>query len=351
MSVLLGELAVQVGAELRGDARLPIDRVGTLSGAGAGAITFLANPQYRAQLALTRASAVVLDRASAAECPVAALISDNPHATYARIATLLHPVAAMPPGVHPSAVVAAGATVDAQAHVGALAFIAAGARIGARASVGPGSIIAEGVHIGADSLVGARVTLCRGVRLGERVIVHPGAVIGADGFGFARDAAGWLKVPQLGGVLIGDDVEIGANTTIDRGAIEDTVIETGAKLDNQIQIGHNVRIGAHTVIAGCTGISGSARIGQRCMIGGAVSIAGHLQICDDAVIAGHSAITHDIRTPDLYIGVLSAEPARLWRRLAGRFKRLDELARRVGRLERAAGGRKESAGEQDRSDE
>lgn len=351
MSVLLGELAVKVGAELRGDARLPIDRVGTLSGAAAGAITFLANPQYRAQLALTRASAVVLDRASAAECPVAALISDNPHATYARIATLLHPVAAAPPGVHPSAVVAVGATVDPKAHIGALAFIAAGARIGARASVGPGSIIAEGVHIGADSLVGARVTLCHGVRLGERVIIHPGAVIGADGFGFARDAAGWLKVPQLGGVLIGDDVEIGANTTVDRGAIEDTVIETGAKLDNQIQIGHNVRIGAHTVIAGCTAIAGSARIGQRCVIGGAASIGGHLQICDDTVIAGLSAITHDIRTPDQYIGVLSAEPARLWRRLAARFKRLDALAHRVRRLERAAGGLEESAGEQDRSDE
>jgi UDP-3-O-[3-hydroxymyristoyl] glucosamine N-acyltransferase len=351
VSVLLGELAAKVGAELRGDARVPIERVGTLSGAGAGAITFLANPQYRAQLAQTRASAVVLDRESAADCPVAALISANPHATYAHIATLLHPAPITPPGVHPSAVIAAGAMVDPQAHVGALAFIAAGAQVGARASIGAGSIVGEGVHVGAASQVGARVTLCRGVRLGERVVIHPGAVIGADGFGFARDGAGWLKVPQLGGVLIGDDVEIGANTTIDRGAIEDTVIENGVKLDNQIQIGHNVRIGAHTVIAGCTGISGSARIGQRCLIGGAVTIAGHLQICDDAVIAGLSAITHDIRTPDLYIGVLSAEPARLWRRLAGRFKRLDALARRVARLERAAGGAEDSASEQDRSDE
>ncbi|HEX9140144.1 MAG TPA: UDP-3-O-(3-hydroxymyristoyl)glucosamine N-acyltransferase [Steroidobacteraceae bacterium] len=349
--MLLGELAAKVGVELRGDARLAIERVGTLSGASAGAITFLANPQYRAQLALTRASAVVLDPASAAGCPVAALISTNPHATYARVATLLHPAAVMQPGVHPSAVIASGASIDPLAHVGALAYIAGGARIGARASVGPGSVVAEGVQVGADCSVGARVTLCRGVRLGERVVIHPGAVIGADGFGFARDAAGWLKVPQLGSVLIGDDVEIGANTTVDRGAIEDTVIETGAKLDNQIQIGHNVRIGAHTVIAGCTGVSGSTRIGQRCLIGGAVSIAGHLQICDDAVIAGHTAVTHDIRTPDLYIGVLSAEPARLWRRLAARFKRLDALARRVGRLERAAGGLEESAGEQDRSDE
>lgn len=330
MSIALGELAVQFGCELRGDPAVRIAAVATLAAAGPGTLCFLANARYRPQLALTHASAVVLDAASAASCPaaVAALVSANPHAAFARIATLLHPPAVAPAGVHASAVVAPGVELPASAHVGAFAFIGAGAVIGERALVGPHCVIGAGVHVGADSRLVARVTLLPGVRLGARALIHPGAVLGADGFGYARDGAQWVKVPQLGGVCVGDDVEIGANTTIDRGAIEDTVIADGVKLDNQIQIGHNVQIGAHTAIAACTGVSGSTRIGARCMIGGATGINGHIQICDDVMISGMAMVTRPITRPGVYGGGFPAEPARSWRHLVARLRL---LAREQGR--------------------
>jgi len=212
--------------------------------------------------------------------------------------------------------------------------IGPGCRIGERVQIGAGCVLGAGVEIGADSELRPRVTLERGVRLGLRVRVQSGAVIGADGFGYAREGAAWVPVPQLGAVRIGDDVEIGANTTVDRGAIEDTVIGAGVKLDNQIQIAHNVQIGAHTVIAACTGVSGSTRIGARCMIAGAVGITGHVDICDDVVVTGMSMISHSITAPGIYSGALPAEPAALWRRLTARFKRGEALAQRVRRLER-----------------
>jgi UDP-3-O-[3-hydroxymyristoyl] glucosamine N-acyltransferase len=351
MSLSLGELAVRFGCELRGDPSILIERVATLSGATPGALAFLANPQYRRQLEATRASVVVLTAADAAQCSVPALIHPDPYATFARIAALLYPEPAVAAGIHESAIIDPTAYVDASASIGALVVIGAQARIGARALIGPGSILGEGVTVGADTRLTARVTLLRRVVLGERCIVHPGAVIGADGFGFARERSGFTKVPQVGAVHIADDVEIGANTTIDRGAIEDTQIEQGVKLDNQIQIGHNVRVGAHTVIAGCTGVSGSTRIGQRCMIGGASAIAGHLEICDDAVITGSTNVTRSITKPDMYSSTLSAEPARLWRRLAARFKRLDRDAARLTRLERAVGMAGQTAVEQEPNDE
>jgi UDP-3-O-[3-hydroxymyristoyl] glucosamine N-acyltransferase len=351
MSLTLGELAVRFGCELRGDPAVSIDRVATLAGAAPGALAFLANPQYRRQLKDTRASVVVLTAADAAQCTNTALIHSDPYATFARIAALLYPEPALIAGIHAAAVVDPSAQIDASASVGPTAVIGAGVRIGARAQIGPGCILAEAVTVGADTRLSARVTLLRRVSLGERCIVHPGAVIGADGFGFARERAGWTKVPQIGAVRIGDDVEIGANTTIDRGAIEDTLIENGVKLDNQIQVGHNVRIGAHTVIAGCTGISGSTHIGQRCMIGGATAIAGHLEICDDTVISGSSNVTRSIAKPDMYSSTLAAEPARVWRRLAARFKRLDKEAARLARLERAVGIATRTAAEQDEIDE
>ena len=351
MSLTLGELAVRFGCELRGDPAILIDRVATLSGAEAGALAFLANPQYRRQLESTRASVVVLNAADAAQCANAALIHRDPYATFARIAALLYPEAAIVPGIHAAAVVDPSAQIEASASIGATAVIAAGVRIGARVQIGAGCILAEGVSVGADSRLAERVTLLRRVALGERCIVHPGAVIGADGFGFARERSGWTKVPQIGAVRIGNDVEIGANTTIDRGAIEDTLIENGVKLDNQIQVGHNVRIGAHTVIAGCTGVSGSTHIGQRCMIGGATAIAGHLEICDDTVISGSSNVTRSITKPDMYSSTLAAEPARVWRRLAARFKRLDREAARLTRLERAVGIASQTAAEQEQNDE
>jgi UDP-3-O-[3-hydroxymyristoyl] glucosamine N-acyltransferase len=333
MPVRLAELAVRFGCELRGDPEVAVDRVATLADATPGSIAFLANPRYRRQLASTRASAVVLDAALAHECPVAALVHANPYAAFARIATLLHPPAAFAPGVHSAAIVEPGAEIAADSWIGAGCFVARGARVGARVFLGPGCMVLEDVAIGADSRCVASVTLCTGVRIGERCLLHPGSVIGADGFGQAPDAGRYVKVPQLGSVVIGDDVEIGANTTIDRGTIGDTVIEDGVRIDNLVQIGHNVRIGAHTVIAGCVGISGSTTLGQRCMIGGMVGIAGHLTVCDDVAVTGKTMVSASIHRPGMYSGTLHAEETRVFRRNAARFRQLDELARRLRRLE------------------
>ncbi|MBS0387038.1 MAG: UDP-3-O-(3-hydroxymyristoyl)glucosamine N-acyltransferase [Proteobacteria bacterium] len=336
MGLTLGELAVRFGCELRGDAAAQVVRVGTLSGAGPGELSFLANPQYRSQLKDTRAAAVVLDAASAPMCPAAALIHSNPYATYARIAAQLHPEPPADTGVAPGAQIDASARIAATASIGAGVVIGPRCSIGERVRIGAGCVLGADVRVGDDCRLHARVTLESGTELGARVHVQSGAVIGSDGFGFARDGAGWTKVPQLGRVRIGDDAEIGANTTIDRGAIDDTVIGSGVKLDNQIQVAHNVRIGEHTVIAACTGISGSTRIGARCMIAGAVGIVGHLDICDDVVVTGMSMISHSISAPGVYSGGIPATPAGLWRRLVGRFKRLDALAARVARLERGS---------------
>jgi UDP-3-O-[3-hydroxymyristoyl] glucosamine N-acyltransferase len=337
MSVSLGELAVRFGCELRGDPQTLIERVGTLASGQAGSLAFLANPRYRVQLAHTRAAAVILSAHTAAECPAAMLVCENPYAMYARIAAALNPPPARAPGIHPSAVIAPGARIHESAHVGALVFIGADVEVGPRAFIGPHCVLLGGVRLAEDVQLIARVTLGAGTVVGARSVLHPGVVLGADGFGFAPEHGGWVKVPQLGCVRLGADVEIGANTTVDRGAIEDTVIEEDVKLDNLVQVGHNVRIGAHTVIAGCTGISGSTTIGRRCMIGGAVGIGGHINIVDDVVITGFSAISNSVLQPGLYSSTLPAEAARTWRRLVANFKRSGLLAARVRRLEQAAG--------------
>ena len=334
MSVSIGELAVRFGCELRGDPGVEVERVATLAEADARSVAFVANPRYRAQLAATRAAVVVLNEASAADCPSAALVADNPHATFARIAAVLHPAPFGAPGVHPSAVIESGAQIDPSAHIAALCVIGAGVVVGARAYIGPQCLLEDGVRVGADVRLVARVTLCRSVEVGERTVIQPGAVIGGDGFGFAQDRGRWLKVPQIGSVRIGPDVEIGANTTIDRGAIEDTLIEEGAKLDNLIQVGHNVRIGAHTALAACVGVSGSTSIGRRCMIGGQVGIGGHLSICDDVMITGCTMVSHSVMRPGVYSGGIPFEEAHTWRRLVGRFKRLEALSTRLKALER-----------------
>ncbi len=321
--VSLGELAVRFGLTLRGDPSLRVSRVATLHNAGAGAISFFANSRYRRELGATRATAVVVAERDESACPVAALIDPNPYLAYARLAAVLHPAAPGEPGVHASAVIAPGASIPASASVGPFALIEADAEIGERTSIGAGCVVSAGVRIGEDSRLMARVTLYPGTRIGRRCILHSGAVIGADGFGFAPNAGTWFKVPQLGGVRIGDDVEVGANTTIDRGAIDDTVIEDGVKLDNQIQVGHNVTIGAHTAIAGCTGISGSTSIGRRCMIGGMVGIAGHLEIADDVVVTGVSLVSASIRAPGSYSSGMPAVETRRWRRMVALLRRLD----------------------------
>jgi UDP-3-O-[3-hydroxymyristoyl] glucosamine N-acyltransferase len=337
MSISLGELAVRFGCELHGNPATSIERVAPLGNADARSISFLGNPRYRQQLAETRAAAVILDAASAPHCPAASLVCANPFATYARIADLLNPPPAVSPGVHATAVIAESARIDPSAHIGPLCVIGERAVIGARTVIGPHCVIEDDASVAADVRLVARVTLCRGVEIGPRCLLHPGAVIGADGFGFAPEARKWVKVPQIGSVRIGSDVEIGANTTVDRGAIEDTVLEEGVKLDNQIQIGHNVRIGAHTAIAACTGISGSTTIGRRCMIAGMVAMGGHLDICDDVTILGTSMISHSITSPGVYSSGIPFEDARTWRRLVGHFKRLGHYADRLKQLERRAG--------------
>jgi UDP-3-O-[3-hydroxymyristoyl] glucosamine N-acyltransferase len=320
----LGELAVRFALELRGDPEYRVSHVATLAQAAPGSLSFLADSRHRRELATTRAGAVILAPADAAACPVAALVTENPRLAFAHMAALLYPEPQYAPAIHPTAVVAAGVHIPASATVGALAVIEEDVSLGERAWVGPGCIVQRGARVGEDTRLVARVCLYPGVELGARCIVHAGAVIGADGFGFALDGGSWVKIPQVGSVRIGDDVEIGANTTVDRGAIGDTVIGEGAKLDNQIQVGHNVIIGAHTAIAACTGISGSTKIGKRCMVGGMVGFAGHLTIADDVVITGCSLVSASIREPGSYSSGMPAVPTRAWRRMVAHLRRLGE---------------------------
>jgi UDP-3-O-[3-hydroxymyristoyl] glucosamine N-acyltransferase len=344
MSITLGELAVRFGCTLKGSPEARVAKVASLEAADGDSLTFLANPRYRNFLAQTRAGAVVLQPKFAADCPVAALLHANPYAAYARMATLLHPAREVAAGIHPSASVDSRATIDPSASIGPQAVIEAGAVVGARVSIGPGCVVMRNASIGADTRLVAKVTLCQDVTLGERCVLHPGVVIGADGFGLAPDQGEWVKVPQVGSVRIGNDVEIGANTTVDRGAIGDTVIEDGVKLDNLVQVAHNVKIGAHTALAGQSGVAGSASIGKRCMIGGQVGISGHLTICDDVVVTGRSFVSGSIRKPGYYSSGLPIDETARFRKNAARFHQLDELAREVRRLAgKPADDRKASA--------
>ena len=321
------ELAERFSLGLRGDGGVQLEGVGTLAGAGAGQLAFLANPRYRSQLASTAAGAVVMREADADGYTGTALVAADPYAAFAKISALFEPVPVRPAGIHPSADIDPTATVAADAHVGAFVSIGARSRVEAGAVLGPACVIGDDCVVGAGSELIARVTLVTRVRLGQRVRIHPGAVIGADGFGLAMDAGRWLKVPQHGGVVIGDDSEIGANTCIDRGAIEDTVLEEDVRLDNQIQIGHNVRIGAHTAMAGCTAVAGSARIGRYCLIGGGAGILGHLEVCDRVVITAMSLVSSSIREPGEYSSGTGLMDNRSWRKNAARFKQLDSLVR------------------------
>jgi UDP-3-O-[3-hydroxymyristoyl] glucosamine N-acyltransferase len=313
--------------ELRGAPHIRVTHVATLAGASPGSLAFLAESRNRRELASTLAAAVVLAPEDAPACPVPALVTQNPRLAFARIAALLHPEPAAIPGIHPTAVVARGARVPASATVGALAVIEEEVELGEGVQVGPGCIVQRGVRLGPQTRLVSRVNLYPGVELGARCLVHAGAVIGADGFGFALDNGTWVKMPQVGSVRIGDDVEIGANTTVDRGAIGDTVIGEGAKLDNQIQVGHNVMIGAHTAIAACTGISGSTTLGKRCMVGGMVGFAGHLTIADDVVITGCSLVSASIREPGSYSSGMPTVPTRAWRRMVAHLRRFGEKER------------------------
>ena len=334
MPISLGELATRFGCELIGDPDSVVSGVASLPNANAGSLSFLASEAYKKQLSSTKAAAVVLRPADAVDSPVAALLHDDPYACYARMAAVVCPPPEYAPGRHASAVVEASASVADSAHLAPHVVVGERATIGENVYLGPGTVIGPDCSVGDDCRLIANVTLARAVTIGQRGIVHPGAVLGSDGFGNAMSAEGWVKVPQLGGVRIGDDVEIGANTTVDCGAIDDTVIEDGVRIDNLCQIAHNVHIGAHTAMAAMSGIAGSTVIGKRCMFAGMGGAVGHVSICDDVIVGAKSFVSKDITEPGTYLASFPAEPAKDWAKKVGRFRRIQALQDRVKKLER-----------------
>ena len=330
----LAEIAARLGGRVAGDGGILIRQVGSLERAAHGEIAFLSNLKYRSRLGATKASAVVLAAEAEALTALPRIVCDNPYAYFARLSGMLNPNPPPVPGLHPAAQISPGARIAASARVDAGAVIEEGAAVGERVAVGAGCFLGAGVSVGDDSRLYPSVTIYRDCRIGARAILHAGVVIGADGFGMANEGGQWIKIPQLGSVVIGDDVEIGANTTVDRGALEDTVIEDGVKLDNQIQIGHNCRIGAHTAIAGCSGIAGSTVIGRHCAIGGGAGIVGHLTICDHVTVSAGTVISRSIRQPGTYTGLFPFDHNKAWARNAALVRHLAELAERVRELEK-----------------
>ena len=333
VSYRLSEIAERLGGRVLGRAETRISQVATLEAAKPEHISFLTNSKYRAKLDLTRAGAVILGEADAEATGLPRIISDNPYAYFARVSALLNPMPEVKPGIDPGAFIGPGAKIDASASIAAAAVIGAGATIGAHSVIGSGCHIGENVVVGSNARFYPRVVVYHGCVIGDNLIAHAGAVIGSDGFGHAMDQGRWVKIPQIGRVVIGNDVEIGANTTIDRGALDDTVIEDGVKLDNQIQIAHNVRIGAHTAIAGCVGIAGSTTIGEYCLIGGSAGILGHLQIADHVEIAAFTLIGKSIREPGSYAGIFPFSRTDEWRKTAAQLRHLDELAHKIKSLQ------------------
>ena len=331
----LAELAERLGATLVGDGERRVSGLATLSEAGPDDISFLANKAYLKYLSETRAAAVLIHPAHAAECPTACLEMDNPYLGYAELSRLFDPFAArMPSGIHETASVAEDAVLGRNVRIGPQAVVESGVTIGDDVVIGPGSVIGCDSMVGAGSLLHANVSVYHGVVIGERAILHSGCVIGADGFGFAHDGSGWQKIAQLGGVVLGVDVEVGSCSSIDRGALGDTVIGNDVKIDSQVQIAHNVQIGDHTALAGCVGVAGSTRVGRNCMLGGGVGLAGHLTICDGVQVTGMSLVTNSITQPGVYSSGTGAMSNALWRKNAVRFKQLDDIAKRLARLER-----------------
>lgn len=331
--ISLGELAKRFDCELIGDPEVIIDGVGSLSGAGPNTVSFLASPAYKKQLSSTKAAAVILRSDDAGDAPTAALLNENPYACYARIAAVICPPPVYAPGIHATAAIAPTAVVAASAHIAANAVVEDSAIVGENSYVGPGAVVGPNCVIGDNCRLLANVTLVRAVIMGDRCTIHSGSVVGSDGFGNAMTPAGWLKVPQVGGVRIGNDVEIGSCTSIDCGAIDDTIIGDGVRLDNQIQIGHNVHLGEHTAIAASAAVAGSTRIGKRCMLAGLVGVAGHIEICDDVTILGKGMVSKSITRPGTYASNFPVEDVHIWNRRVALFRRLDKLLGRVSKLE------------------
>jgi UDP-3-O-[3-hydroxymyristoyl] glucosamine N-acyltransferase len=340
MSIRLGKLVERLGGQLTGDAETEVSGIAALDGASASHITFLSNPRLRAQADQTQAAALILSAAEdaliGASYKGARIVTDNPYAYFARTAQLFAEQKAIPrqPGIHPSASVDPAARVAASAHIGPHVTIDADAVISDQAVIDAGCFIGRGANVGAATHFFANVTFHAGCEIGQRGIIHSGAVIGADGFGFAKDQGAWIKIPQTGRVVIGDDVEIGANTTIDRGALDDTVIEDGVKLDNQIQIGHNCHIGAHTAMAGCVGVAGSARIGKYCTFGGAAMVLGHLTIVDNVHISSGSMVSRSILEAGQYTGFYPLAKNAEWEKSAAIVRNLSTMREKIRDLER-----------------
>lgn len=328
----LEEIVAQLGGSLEGDGSVVVNQVATLASAGAGQIAFLNNPKYRQQLRSTQAAAIIVPPQYSADTALPRIVHHNAYAYYARVATLLNPRDSRHPGIHLSAVV--DSLVPTSASIGANVVIGADVSIGENVTIFPGCVIGDGVSIGDDSLLYPNCVIYHHCLIGRRAVIHAGAVIGSDGFGFAKDGERWIKIPQIGRVVIGDDVEIGANTSIDRGALDDTVIGDDVKLDNQIQIAHNVTIGDHSAMAGCVGIAGSTKIGRRCTVGGAGMIVGHLEIADDVHISAGTMVTKNLKTAGQYTSIFPLEAHEDWLHNAAQIKRLAKLAERVSELEK-----------------
>ncbi|MRI34949.1 UDP-3-O-(3-hydroxymyristoyl)glucosamine N-acyltransferase [Endozoicomonas sp. OPT23] len=336
-SFTLADLAAQLDAELKGDGALVIEGLNTLQDASAGELAFLANPAYARYLDTTGASAVIMSASQAESWQGNALVLDNPYLGYARLSHLFDTDKTPAAGVHPSAVVSSDAVIHDSVAIGANVVIEAGVQLSEHVRIDAGAVIGHDTIIGKATRIGRNATVCHGVSIGERVIIHPGAIIGADGFGNAHAEGRWHKIAQIGGVIIGNDVEIGSCTCIDRGALGDTVIHDGARLDNLIQIAHNVVIGRNTAIAANVGISGSTRIGANCTIAGAAGLAGHLTICDGVHLGGMAMVTKSISQPGAYASGTGLMDAGEWRKNAVRFRKLDDMSRKIRQLEKKQG--------------
>jgi UDP-3-O-[3-hydroxymyristoyl] glucosamine N-acyltransferase len=340
MGTRLQELVERLGGQLMGAPDIEVSGIAPLDGANASHITFLSNPKLRTQVAHSQAAAVILSAADSVAIgdayAGARIVTENPYAYFAKAAQYFHALNAVPlaPGIHPSATVAPDARVAASAFIGPHVTIESGAFVGERCVIDAGSYVGRDAKIGADTRLFARVTFSSGCEIGERGIIHSGAVIGADGFGFANEAGRWIKIPQTGRVLLGNDVDVGANTTIDRGALADTVIEDGVKLDNQIQIAHNCHIGAHTAMAACVGVAGSAKIGKYCTFGGAAMVLGHLTIADHVHISAASMVSRSIHEPGQYTGFYPLAKNAEWEKSAAIVRNLGTMREKIRELEK-----------------
>ena len=335
MAYTLAEIADYLGAEPKGDASLVVSGLATLATAKSGQLSFLANMSYKDQLLSTQASAVIVHPNQADDCQCAAIIASNPYLAYANVSQLFDTLPKAFGGIHPSAQISPTAKVDQSATIAANVVIEDHAVVAQHAVIGSASVIGQNSRVGAGTRVHQNVSIYHDVTIGESCIIHSGTVIGSDGFGFANEAGKWVKICQIGGVVIGNQVEIGANCTIDRGALSDTQIGDGVKLDNQIQIAHNVEIGAHTAMAAGCLIAGSTKIGSACTLAGGVGVTGHLELCDGTHVTAMSLVTKSITKPGSYSSGTAMSPTAEWRKSAARLRQIDDLAKRIKNLEKS----------------